>query len=107
MNEITKQIANNLVSARKNAGLSQQKLAEALGVHQNTVAFWESQRNEIPTDQLLKVAKLLKAGNWLWFYQDNTPQIATCAGSFVPAARWRAWRASRGGTSVGRSRAGW
>lgn len=74
MNEITKRIAENLLAARKNSGLSQQKLADALGLHKNTVAFWEVQRTEIPSDQLLRVAEVLKDGNWLWFYQENKPK---------------------------------
>lgn len=59
MNEITSRVAENLLIARKNQKLSQQKLADALGLHKNTVAFWELQRTEIPNDQLLKVANLL------------------------------------------------
>lgn len=82
MNEITKRIAENLLQARKNSGMSQQKLADALGLHKNTVAFWEVQRTEIPTDQLVKVADLLKGGNWLWFFQDNKPKEA-----FTPEER--------------------
>lgn len=36
MNEITKRIAENLLIARKNSRISQQKLADELGIHKNT-----------------------------------------------------------------------
>ena len=51
--------AARLVEARKAMGLSQQKLANKMDVHQQTVAFWEVDRMHPKADMLAKLAQVL------------------------------------------------
>ena len=44
---------------RRNAGMTQQKLAELIGATQQQVAYWESGKREPPADVLDKIAKAL------------------------------------------------
>ena len=46
--------------AREKAGLTQQELADKLGVGQSAVAMWESQKALPRTDKLPVLAKVLK-----------------------------------------------
>ncbi len=46
-------------SAREGRGLSQQELAQELGVDQSTVSLWESGKTKPRANLLPKVAKLL------------------------------------------------
>lgn len=48
-----------IAEERKKAGLTQQGLAEAVGVTQGAVAHWESGRREAPVPMLRKIAKAL------------------------------------------------
>lgn len=49
-----------VIAARRNAmGLSQQKLAEELGVSQSTVAMWETGDRRPRSTQLPKLAQVL------------------------------------------------
>lgn len=50
----------NIKKARKKAGLTQQELADKLGVGQSAVAMWESQKALPRTDKLPVLAKILK-----------------------------------------------
>ena len=60
-------IGMKIRQARKDAGLSQQKLAEAVGVKQGAVAAWEGGRNQ-PNPEMIKAiatspnAKLIITG---------------------------------------------
>ena len=49
----------NIKKARKKAGLTQQDLADELGVCQPTVAMWETQKSLPRTDKLPALAKIL------------------------------------------------
>ena len=51
--------ATRLIEARKAMGWSQQKLATELGVHQQTVAFWEIDRERPRTNVLPNLAQVL------------------------------------------------
>ena len=45
-------------SAREKAGMTQNEVAQALGVNQSAVSFWESGRNQPRAKQMVKLAKL-------------------------------------------------
>ena len=45
-------------SAREKAGMTQNEVAQALGVNQSGVSFWESGRNQPRGKQMVKLAKL-------------------------------------------------
>ena len=49
----------NIKEAREKAGLTQQDLANELGVGQSTVAMWETQKSLQRTDKLQALAKIL------------------------------------------------
>lgn len=49
----------NIKKAREKAGLTQQDLANELGVGQSTVAMWETQNSLPRTDKLPMLAKIL------------------------------------------------
>lgn len=49
----------NIKKAREKAGLTQQELAEQLGIGQSTVAMWETQNSLPRTDKLPTLAKIL------------------------------------------------
>ena len=50
----------NIKKAREKAGLTQQELADKLGVGQSAVAMWESQKALPRTDKLPALAKVLR-----------------------------------------------
>lgn len=49
----------NIKKAREKAGLTQQELAEQLGIGQSAVAMWETQGFMPRTDKLPALAKIL------------------------------------------------
>ena len=49
----------NIKEAREKAGLTQQDLANELGVGQSAVAMWETQKSLPRTDKLPALAKIL------------------------------------------------
>lgn len=54
------EIANRLVQLRKNSGLSQEALAEKLGISRQAVSKWERAEASPDTDNLIMLAKLYK-----------------------------------------------
>ena len=50
--------AERLKQLRKENGISQQKLADLLGLRQSTVAMWEKGKNSPEYESLLKIAKI-------------------------------------------------
>lgn len=50
--------AQAFIAARENAGMSQRKAAQELGVNQSTVCFWETGRNFPRASMLVKMADL-------------------------------------------------
>lgn len=50
---------NRIKVARVAKGMSQKELAAYLGVKQNTLSQWETERNEVDLESLRKIAKLL------------------------------------------------
>ena len=52
------EIANNLVNLRKKSGLSQEALAEKIGVSRQAVSKWERAESSPDTDNLIALAEL-------------------------------------------------
>jgi len=52
------EIANRLVQLRKMNGLSQEELAEKLGISRQAVSKWERAESSPDTDNLISIAKL-------------------------------------------------
>ena len=55
MNSLGQQIA----SFRKKTGLTQSQFAEAIGVSQPVVAYYEKDKRKVPVDLLLPITKIL------------------------------------------------
>lgn len=53
-------LGERLAALREQAGLSQQQLAERLGVNQQMVAYWERRAATLRPDQLTAVAEVLQ-----------------------------------------------
>jgi HTH-type transcriptional regulator/antitoxin HipB len=65
------EIASRLAAKRKKAGLSQEGLAEALGVSRQTVSKWERSESSPDTDNLIALAKLYGASLDELLYIDD------------------------------------
>ena len=59
MTEFQKQFANKLKEIRIALGLSQEKLAEKLGVATKTVSYWENGHNAVTFNKIPLIAKAL------------------------------------------------
>lgn len=62
-----------LRKARRDSRLSQQELAEAMDVHRNTVARWESGLGEPSEEQMERICKLLQRDAGYFFVERKTP----------------------------------
>ena len=56
---IKQEIARNLIFYRKRAGMTQQELAQQLGVKHNSVSSWEKGVNAIDIDTLFAICSIL------------------------------------------------
>lgn len=67
------EIANRLVTLRKNNGLSQEALAEKLGISRQAVSKWERAEASPDTDNLISLAKIYKISldNLLFNEEDS------------------------------------
>ena len=54
-----KEIGARLASFRKEAGMSQAQLAQALGITQRSISFYEREANYIPSTLLPRMAEIL------------------------------------------------
>jgi transcriptional regulator with XRE-family HTH domain len=63
-------IGRRIEAARREKGLSQQQLADMLGVDDQTVAAWEDARSAIGADRLAVLARIVdrRIG---WLYNDD------------------------------------
>ncbi len=59
MTEFQKQFAKRLRELRTTAGISQEKLAEILGVAPKTVSYWENGHNAVTFNKIPAIAKAL------------------------------------------------
>ncbi|WP_353861257.1 helix-turn-helix domain-containing protein [Azospirillum formosense] len=60
--------AERIAQARKDAGLTQSQLADAVGVGQSTVGMWERGKNEPTIEMIQKIANTTKTdAGWLAF----------------------------------------
>ena len=67
---------NRIKRLRKEAGISQKKLGDELGVAQTTISAWESGRNEPDYDSIRKMAEILTTSpDYLMGYNsDGIPE---------------------------------
>ncbi|MBD5081015.1 MAG: helix-turn-helix transcriptional regulator [Ruminococcaceae bacterium] len=54
------QLPNNITAYRKKKALSQEKLAELMGVSRQAVTKWESGNSKPSSENLIKLAELLE-----------------------------------------------
>ena len=59
MTEFQKQFANRLKEIRTASGLSQEQLAEKLGVATKTVSYWENAHNAVTFNKIPAIANAL------------------------------------------------
>lgn len=60
----------NLKAVRVNAGFSQEELAKALNISQQTLSNWENYETDIPAKQLKKICELCKTDMNQIFLKD-------------------------------------
>lgn len=79
------EIANRLVNLRKSNGLSQEALAEKLGISRQAVSKWERAEASPDTDNLLLLAKLYKVSldELLSSEKDPTTNLETVDSSTI------------------------
>ena len=65
-------IGEKMKNLRLNRKMSQNDVAEAMGISRQYVSRWESGERNINADQLVQYAKLM--GVTLDYFNDNTPQ---------------------------------
>ena len=65
---------NNLRIARKAAGLTQQEVAEAVGVSQSGYYYWETSKSRIDNDSLSKLADLFGCTTDYLLGKDTKPR---------------------------------
>ena len=77
------EIANRLVNLRKSHNLSQEALAEKLGISRQAVSKWERAEASPDTDNLIMLARLYEAvekvfvcGAWLCADFRNGPAVS-------------------------------
>lgn len=64
-------MGHRILSRRKELGLSQLKLAQAMGVSMAAVSLWEKGKTSITSDKLLKLSELLQC-DVQWLLNGNT-----------------------------------
>lgn len=68
------QIAKRLAIARKQAGLSQEKLGEKIGVAFQQIQKYEKGTNRISAGRLIAFAKIFNI-SLNWFYEDTSDDV--------------------------------
>lgn len=69
------EIANRLVQLRKKHGLSQEELAEKLGISRQAVSKWERAESSPDTDNLISIAKLYNVSLDEILKTDEDPEV--------------------------------
>lgn len=69
------EIANRLVALRKNNGLSQEALAEKLGISRQAVSKWERAEASPDTDNLISLAKIYKISLDDLLFNEEDPTL--------------------------------
>jgi len=77
MNDITPEIARSIKLARLKAGLSQEKLALAIGISKRTLIKYESGESEISANDLFKISQFCHVDLSSVLYSSETPQTDT------------------------------
>ncbi len=70
---IREEIAKNLIKFRKEKGLTQKEIAIMLGINPAAVSNWESGRNSVDIENLLRLSKVLSVSlvDIYGIYADN------------------------------------
>lgn len=64
--------ANRLAALRKGSGISQARLADIIGVSQQTIAKWEKQKTEPDIDTIIKLSDLFSVSTDYLLGKDGT-----------------------------------
>lgn len=76
--KLTKIIGQRILAARKAAGLSQEKLADKLGLSgNNVISRWENGSGRISVDQLMKIAELTHRPASYFLGESNEEKLKT------------------------------
>lgn len=68
-------MANNIKAFRTRMGLSQEALAEYLGVNREEISYFENAKRKVPTQILSKMANLFGIDEYD-FYEEESPEKA-------------------------------
>ena len=79
------QHVERIKQARKYAGLSQQRLAEKIGLHRSAVAHWERQTSGSPTAAHLADIAVATGVSFEWLATGRGPRIIGGVGEDPPA----------------------
>lgn len=76
--KLTKTISQRIKKARQEAGISQEQLADKLGLSgNNVISRWENGRGRISVDQLAKIADLTHRPISYFFGEEEQEKLKT------------------------------
>jgi len=64
-------IGANIRAARKSMRLNQSQMGKLLGVTRQTVLSWEHADVTVPSDMLIRIARLVGLEDVSWFFEEN------------------------------------
>lgn len=79
----SREIGEKVKFRRQDVGLSQERLAEVLGVSYQQVQRYESGRNKISVERIQEIARALSVPVGYFFEADMTPIISDPASEYV------------------------
>lgn len=76
--KLTKTVSQRIKRARQEAGISQEQLADKLGLSgNNVISRWENRRGSISVDQLAKIAELTHRPISYFFGEEEQEKLKT------------------------------
>lgn len=71
-----REVGQRVRAAREEAGMTQERLADLLGMSDSGLTLWESGKRRIPLDQLREIGRLTGKPMW-WLMSGDAPDEAT------------------------------